>query len=93
MREILLAAGIIALFAYGYYLMGTLDAFLGEKRKSIRKRSEIREPSCLMITEDMPDEKIVEEVKDFRERHEKTKIFLFGTDDKKSVGFNLLSGK
>ncbi len=76
MRDILLFLSVMGVFAFGYFLMVRLDKLLVENRKTIRKGSEKKEPSSVMLTEEMSDEEIVEEVRRFRGKHEGTNIVL-----------------
>ncbi len=80
-RDILLILCVLGVFVFGYFLMARLDKFLDENRKAIEKENEEREPSCVMLTEEMSDEDIVEEVKKFRETHKGTRIILYDSSD------------
>lgn len=77
MMEILLLAAILILFVYGYHIMGKLDRFLAGKHDSIEDTSEVVDPSCVMLTEDMPEERILDEIRLFRKKHKHTQIILF----------------
>ena len=66
-RDILLILCVLGVFVFGYFLMARLDKFLEENRKAIEKEEEKKEPSCVMLTEEMSDEDIVEEVKKISE--------------------------
>ncbi len=81
MRNILLIVFVLGVFVFGYFLMARLDKFLDENRKAIEKENEKREPSCVMLTEDMSDEEIVEEIKRFRKKHEGARIVLYDSTD------------
>lgn len=81
MKDILLIIAVLGVFVYGYFLMGRLDKFLDDNRKAIAKESEKREPSCIMLTESISDDEIIEEVKRFRSKHKGTKIMLYDSED------------
>ncbi len=81
MRDILLILSILGVFVFGYFLMARLDKFLDENRKAIEKENEKKEPFCVMLTEDMSDEDIAQEVRKFREKHECTRIVLYDSND------------
>ena len=51
------------LFGFGYILMGKLDRFLSENRKTIEEKSEKVEPSRIMLTNDLSDEEIMDEIR------------------------------
>mgnify|MGYP003312426438 CR=1 FL=1 len=58
-RDIVLALAVLGVFVFGYFLMARLDKFLDENRKAIEKENEKKEPSCVMLTEELTDEEIV----------------------------------
>ena len=62
---------------FGFYLMTKLDKFLDENRKAIEKENESREPSCVMLTNSLTDEEILEEIRRFRKRHEDINVLLY----------------
>ncbi len=80
-RDIALGISVLGVFVFGYFLMARLDKFLDENRKAIEKENEKREPSCVMLTEEMSDEEIAMEVKRFRDRHAGAQIVLYDSSD------------
>ena len=80
-RDILLILCVPGVFVFGYFLMARLDKFLDENRKAIEKENEKREPSCVMLTEEMSDEEIATEVKRFRDKHVGARIVLYDSLD------------
>lgn len=80
-RDIALAISVLGVFVFGFFLMARLDKFLEENRKAIEKEEEKKEPSCVMLTEEMSDEEIVQEIRRFRETHEGTRIILYDSSD------------
>ena len=83
-RDILLILCVLGVFVFGYFLMARLDKFLDENRKAIEKENEKREPSCVMLTEEMSDEEIATEVKRFRDKHASARIVLYDSTDTES---------
>lgn len=81
MKEAILIIVILGVFVCGFFLMKKLDKFLEENRKSIQKESEKREPSCVMLTEELSDEEVVEEVLRYRSKHEGARIMLYDSAD------------
>ncbi len=81
LRDIILIISVLGVFVFVYFLMARLDKFLDENRKAIEKENEMKEPSCVMLTEEMSDEEIAEEVRRFREKHESTRIILYDSTD------------
>ncbi len=80
-RDIVLIVSVLGVFVFGYFLMARLDKFLDKSRKAIEKENEKREPSCVLLTEEMSDEEIATEVKRFRDRHKGTRIVLYDSSD------------
>ena len=82
-RDILLILCVPGVFVFGYFLMARLDKFLDENRKTIKKVHEKKEPTCVMLTEEMSDEEIATEVKRFRDKHASARIVLYDNTDTK----------
>ena len=80
-RDIILIISVLGVFVFGYFLMARLDKFLDENRKTIENENENREPSCVMLTEEMSDEEIATEVKRFRDKHASARIVLYDSTD------------
>jgi len=80
-RDIVLGISVLGVFVFGYFLMARLDKFLDENRMAIEKENEKREPSCVMLTEEMSDEEIATEVKRFRDKHAGARIVLYDSSD------------
>ena len=80
-RDILLILCVLGVFVFGYFLMARLDKLLDENRKTIENENENREPSCVMLTEEMSDEEIATEVKRFRDKHASARIVLYDSAD------------
>ena len=80
-RDIVLLIAVLGIFVFGYFLMGRLDKFLDENRKAIEKENEKKEPTCIMLTEEMSDEEIAAEVKRFRDKHAAARIVLYDSPD------------
>ena len=80
-RDILLILYVLGVFVFGYFLLARLDKFLEENRKTIENENENREPSCVMLTEEMSDEEIATEVKRFRDKHASARIVLYDSAD------------
>ena len=82
-RDILLILCVLGVFVFGYFLMARLDKLLDENRKTIKKVHEKKEPTCIMLTEEMSDEEIATEVKRFRDKHASARIVLYDSTDTK----------
>lgn len=76
MKEVLLVIVLVIIFGLGYVLMKKLDCFLVDNRKSIEKETEKVEPSRIMLTNDLSDEEIIDEIQRFRVKHKNVKILV-----------------
>ncbi len=81
LKDIVLIIAVLGVFVFGYFLMARLDKLLDENRKAIEKENEKKEPSCVMLTEELTDEEITEEIRRFRSKHEGTRIMLYDSND------------
>ena len=75
--NIILTLAMSGVFGFGFYLMTKLDKFLDENRKAIEKENESREPSCVMLTNSLTDEEILEEIRRFHKHHEDINVLLY----------------
>ena len=92
--DILLILCVLGVFVFGYFLMARLDKFLDENRKAIEKENEKKEPTCIMLTEEMSDEEIATEVKRFRDKHIGARIVLYvSLDTKLSESMDYYAGR
>ena len=83
-RDIILIIWVLGVFVFGAFLMARLDKFLNENRKAIKKEDEKKEPSYVLLTEEMSDEEIAAEVKRFRDKHASARIVLYDSADTES---------
>jgi len=74
MREVILVIILIAFWIFGYFLMKKLDCFLADNRKTIE--TEKIQPSRIMLTDDLSDEEIMEEIQQFKSKHKNVKILI-----------------
>lgn len=81
MREVLLVLAVLLLVGYVYFLMRKLDRFLSENRKSIEEKSGKTEPSRIMLTNDLSDEEILNEIRQFCVKHKNARIVIFDDMD------------
>ena len=76
-RDIVLIISVLGMLAFGYFLAAGLDKFLIKNSDSIESGDEKEEPSGMMLTENLTDEEIVEEILKFREKHENDCIIIY----------------
>ena len=76
MAELLLIVSLLAVFAFGFYLMSRLDRFLEENRKALLKENESCEPSEVLLLHGLSDSEILSEIRRFQETHGTVDIIL-----------------
>lgn len=76
MREIVLILCVIGIFIAGYFLMKRIDKFLIKNYQMIKSEEEIKEPSFLVLSGELPRAEILEEIQKFQEKHEDIKIVI-----------------
>ena len=76
LAELLLIVSLLAVFVFGFYLMGRLDRFLEENRRALLKENESCEPSEIMLPQGLSDSEILSEIHRFREKHGSVDIIL-----------------
>lgn len=86
MKEALLLIVVLLIFAGGFLLMKKIDGFIDENKKAVEDETENIEPSCVMLTDEISDEEIVEELRRFRKSHKKTCIVIYSPADKEMPG-------
>ena len=74
--ELLLIVSLLAVFAFGFYLMGRLDRFLDENRKALSEENKPLEPSVVLLPQGLSDSEILSEIHRFRDTHGKVDILL-----------------
>ena len=73
----ILISVMLGMFSFGFFLMTKLDKFFVENRRAIERESEKCEPSCVMLTNSLTDEEILEEIRRFRNRHKESHILIY----------------
>ena len=60
-RDVILILAVLGIFILGFYLMTKMDKILEENRRAIEKKNESCEPTCIMLTETVTEEELVDE--------------------------------
>ena len=81
MKEILLFIVVISFFIFGYYIMNRIDLFIAENRERRYKDTQIKGPSSVKISGDMPLIEIDKEIDKFRQTHPNFEIILRDESD------------
>lgn len=95
MKNAVIVIALVALFAFGYFLMGKLDNFLEENRRATKteryieeNESENQSASCVMLTGELTDEEIANELRRFRKKHENARIVIYEEDEDSLLSFD-----
>lgn len=81
MKDIVLIIVVLGVFAFGFYIMKRVDDFLDENYKNMHINAEKTEPTCVMLTDNMSEDKIIKEILAFKEKHDKVYIYLCDGDN------------
>ncbi|MDD6037404.1 MAG: hypothetical protein PUD20_01190 [bacterium] len=74
--QVVLIVTVLFVFGFGYFLTRRLDSFLHTDDSELLTDMEIKQPSYVMLTDDVTDETILEEIHHFRRTHEHMEIYL-----------------
>ena len=88
-RDVILILAVLGIFILGFYLMAKLDKILEENRRAIEKKNESCEPTCIMLTETVTEEELVDEIRKFRSRHKEACILLYDSSGAEMTGNKL----
>lgn len=81
MEDILLIVAVISFFIFGYYIMDKIDFFIAGNTERRYKETEIKGPSSVKISGDMPLIEIDKEIDKFRLSHPHFEIILRDESD------------
>ena len=79
--EVILIIAVAVMFIYGYYIVAGIDKMLSENRKIIENDEYKNGPSAIMLTGNMSDEDIMNEIRMFRQEYAQTCIVLYAMPD------------
>lgn len=77
MKEVILVAVVLCIFAFGFFVMMRLDKFLETNCKHIDEDNDIKGPSFIMLTEEMTTDEMITEIKKYRNQHTKMRIIMY----------------
>ena len=80
-RDIILAAAVLGVMVFGFFVMKRLDKFLDENRKRIEQKEKKKEPSCVMLTTDMTDEELIKNIRTYEKNRGDAYITLYQNED------------
>lgn len=76
MKDILLLLAVIPAFIFGYYIMKRVDLFICENEKRMNEEINLKEPSSVRLSGDMPLMEIDKEIDKYRKNHSDFEIIL-----------------
>ena len=76
MQDVLLLIEVVPFFLFGFYIMKKVDAFIYENEKNKYEEIEVKEPSSIIISGDIPLIEIDQEIDEFRQKHQNFEIIL-----------------
>lgn len=76
MKAAVLIICALAVIVLGYFLMKQFDKFLDRNCKLLEKENKNKEPACVMLSGNMTDKEIVEEIRRFQQKHGRVKIII-----------------
>ena len=79
MGDVLLLIIVFVFLGFGFFIVNHIGSFLQENQKNMK--NEPIEPACVMLTQDLDDEEIAEEVRKFRKKHKGARIILCSGSD------------
>lgn len=77
MKELILIGFAVLLISLGFFLIKKLDKFLNEDRNFIKDKESAQPPSCIMLTDELTDEQIMDEIRSFKESHTNVQIVVY----------------
>lgn len=76
MEGVILIVAVFLIFVWCFIMVKHFDEFLTDSFGCDFQNVEKKEPSCVLLTKDMTDEEMMEEIQYFREHHQKMEIYL-----------------
>lgn len=83
-ENILLALVFIAVFIFGYFLMAKFDSFLENNHRHIKDEKEVQEPSYIMLSYNLTDDEIADEIKKYRQKNENISVVIYNSSSEDS---------
>ena len=80
-RDIILVVAVLGVMIFGFFVMKRLDKFLDENRKRIEQEEKEKEPSCVMLTTDMTDEELINNIRTYEKNRGDAYITLYQDED------------
>lgn len=90
-RDIILIITVLGMMVIGLFVMKRLDKFLDENKKRIKQEQKERNQCCVILTANMTDEELVEEIRTYQKKHGNVHITLY--QDKNELYDELFSDR
>ena len=79
--DIILVVAVLGVMVFGFFVMKRLDKFLDENRKRIEQEEKEKEPRCIMLTTDMTDEELINNIRTYEKQRGDAYITLYQDED------------
>lgn len=77
MKDAVLLIILIIVFVSGYFVMKKFDVFMDNNLKDIEDNPEKSEPSYIVLTQELSDDEILEEIQQLRNDNRNTDIYIY----------------
>lgn len=85
MGEVIILISVLLIFLFGFYIARKMDRLLEEDYIDIQKENEAKEPSCVMLTDEMTEDEMIQEIRQFRAKHKDVKILIYSDIEEKNI--------
>ena len=80
MEDVVLIAGTVLMFLFGWFLMKRLDQFLAENQKRIEEETVQQQKPCLRLNGDISPDEMDEALSRFRSSHAHVEIVIYDSE-------------
>ena len=80
MEDVVLIAGTVLMFLFGWFLMKRLDQFLAENQKRIEEETVQQQKPCLRLNGDISPDELDEALSRFRSSHAHVEIVIYDSE-------------
>jgi len=79
-EDVVLIAGTVLMFLFGWFLMKRLDQFLAENQKRIEEETVQQQKPCLRLNGDISPDELDEALSRFRSSHAHVEIVIYDSE-------------
>lgn len=85
MGDVILLISVLLIFLFGFYIAKKIDRLLEEDYIDIQKENEAKEPSCVMLTDEVTEDEMIQEIRQFRAKHKDVKILVYSDTEEEKI--------